>query len=288
MTTPTASHRTSTGAIPRIIIAVAPVAHEGAFLPPSAANPVTPEAIAAETVRCADAGATVVHLHVRDRTGRIVADTTVFAQTLDLILDRCDVIVNGSTGGASELSREERCVSLTDPRVEVASLNMGSTNFADGVYINRVPDIRYWARRIREAGVVPELEVFATGMIESAREFVREGVLAEPLHTNVCLGFPGATPATHRHLAHFAELLADEPWGFLHEGMTDLRLVAAAIGMGARLVRVGFEDGGYLRSDRAAHSNAELVDQLARLVRACGAEPATVAEARQILGTKGR
>lgn len=271
--------------VPRIMVAVAPVAHAGAFLPAGCNNPVTPEAIAEETVRCIDAGASVVHLHVRNSEGAIVADTAVFRHTLDLILDERDVIVNGSTGGASSLSREERCSALTDSRVEIASLNMGSTNFDEGVYVNTVPDIRYWAGRIYEAGAVPELEVFAPGMVDTARRLVAEGTLRTPLHFNVCLGFPGATPATWRHLSQFVELLDPaEEWGFLHEGMTDLRLVAAALGHGARLLRVGFEDGGYLRSDRAAAGNAELVENLVALIRAAGCEPATVEEARALLG----
>lgn len=248
---------------------------------------MAPEAIAAEVARCADAGASVAHLHVRDRGGAIIADTGVFSHTLDLIDERCDIVVNGSTGGASRLTREERCTALTDPRVEVASLNMGSTNFGESVYVNTLEDIRFWAGRIRAAGVVPELEVFASGGIETGRRLAAEGVLDEPLHFNVCLGFPGATPATARHIGFFADLIGDgAPWGFLHEGMTDLRLLAAALGHGASVLRVGYEDGGYLRADAPARSNAELVDAVVAMIRAAGAEPATVSEARELLGTK--
>jgi 3-keto-5-aminohexanoate cleavage enzyme len=224
---------------------------------------------------------------VRDERGAIVGDPAVFSRTLDVIQARTDLVVNGSTGGKSQLSREERCVALTDPRVEVSSLNTGSTNIADGVYVNTFPDIRYWARRMRQASVVPELQVFAPGMIDAARDLAGEGVLAEPLFFNVCLGFPGATPASARHLQHFVDVLRPgEAWGFLHEGMNDLRLTATALGMGASLVRVGFEDGGYLRPDRPARTNAELVEQLVSLVRSAGCEPASAAEARTMLGTR--
>jgi 3-keto-5-aminohexanoate cleavage enzyme len=248
---------------------------------------VAPEAIAAEVARCVDAGASVAHLHVRNRDGEIIAATDVFRHTLDLIFERRDIVVNGSTGGASELTREERCTAVTDARVEIASLNMGSTNFGEAVYVNTLADIRFWAAKIRDAGVVPELEIFAAGGIETARLLRAEGVLEEPLHFNVCLGFPGATPATPRHLAFFADLIgAEAPWGFLHEGMTDLRLIAAALGHGATVLRVGYEDGGYLRADEPARSNAELVERLSALIRAAGAEPATVDEARSLLGTR--
>jgi 3-keto-5-aminohexanoate cleavage enzyme len=281
------SHRVSSGEPRRIVVAVAPVAHAGTFLPPECRNPTSPKAIAEETRRCIDAGATVVHLHVRDGAGAIVSDLSWFSETLDLIYAGHDVIVNASTGGKSELDREERCVALADPRVEVASLNMGSSNFGDGVYINTVDDIRYWARRISEAGVVPELEVFNSGMIWGALALAEEGLLTVPLHFNVCLGFPGATPALAVELVHFAAMLPeDSSWGFLHEGMTDLMLVATALGLGAGTLRVGYEDGGYLGAGKVARSNAELVDQLVRLIYVAGCEPASLEQARMCFGTK--
>ncbi len=281
-------HRASDGIKPRIIVAVAPVAHKGAFLPDGCLNPITPEQIADEAVRCRDAGATVIHLHVRDRSGAIVADPKIFTETLDLVADRTRLLVNGSTGGESTLSREERCVAVNDPRVGIASLNMGSTNFGDGVYVNTVADIRYWAKRIRDAGAVPELETFGLGMIQTARELLSEGVLSNPLHFNFCLGFPGAVPATARHLTRFLDFLApEETWGFVHEGMTDLSLVAAALGLGASVLRVGFEDGGYIARDRVARTNAELVEALVKLIRAAGAEPASHEDAEAYFAAPG-
>lgn len=286
-------HRVSEGRVERVIIAVAPVAHAGTFLPEGTMNPVTADQVADEARRCADAGASIIHLHVRDESGRIVEEMDSFTRTLDRITGETRLVINASTGGASNLSREARCVALTDPRVEVASLNMGSTNLHDGVYINTAEDIRYWANRMREVAVVPELEVFAPGMVYTSFELADEGTLPEDLHFNFCLGFPGATPADPQELAHLVSLVSGRhgagrrlSWGFLHEGMTDYRLVAAALGMGASVVRVGFEDGGYLRADQPARTNAELVDQLVGLVRATGLEPATPAEARRALGLK--
>jgi 3-keto-5-aminohexanoate cleavage enzyme len=281
------SHRESIEEPRRVVVAVAPVAHVGTFLPPECRNPTTPGAIAEETRRCIDAGATVAHLHVRNDSGTIVSDLSCFSETLDRIYQNHDVIVNASTGGQSELSREQRCVALTDPRVEVASLNMGSSNLGDGVYINTIDDIRYWAQRIFEAQVVPELEIFTSGMIWSALVLAGDGLLAAPLHFNVCLGFPGATPAVVAELVHFAAMLPENSyWGFLHEGMTDMRLTATAMGLGACTLRVGYEDGGYLAPGKAARSNAELVEQLVRLIRAAGCEPASLEEARTCFGTK--
>lgn len=282
-------HRQSDGRVPRIVVSVAPVAHSGSYLPDGCRNPITPEEIAEECRRCEAAGAAMVHLHVRNTSGKIVAETDTFTRTLDLVCGKTRLIINGSTGGASTLSREERCVSLTDARVEVASLNMGSTNFGDTVYINTLDDIRFWAGRIRDAGVVPELEVFASGMVQSALDLRAEGLLEDPLHFNICLGFPGSTPATPAELMHMASGVPTESsWAFLHEGMTSLRLVAAALGVGASGLRVGYEDGGHLRPDQPARSNAELVEALVQMIRIAGCEPASIAEARQILAIHRR
>lgn len=276
-------HRRSDEVVPRIAVVVAPVAHVGSYLPEGTKNPLTAEEIATEVTRCAEAGATIVHLHVRDGAGTIVSDMREFTRTLDLITERCEVVINGSTGGVSDLSREERCLSVTDPRVELSSLNMGSTNLGNGVYVNTVDDIRYWAGRIYQNGAVPELEIFSSGMVADSLRLAREGVLREPLHFNICLGFPGAAAAIPSELFHLVSLLPDaSSWGFLHEGMTSLRLVAAALGLGASTLRVGYEDGGYLRPDRPARSNAELVEQLVAFIRAAGCEPATYEETRRM------
>ena len=271
----------------RVVIAVAPVAHVGSVLPPGTRNPLTPEEVAAETVACAEAGASVVHLHVRNDRGEQTADLSWFRRTLDLIREHSDIVINGSTGGVADLSLEERCVSLDEPRVEIGSLNMGSVNFGESVYINTLPDIRFWAGRMRERGVIAELEVFNPSMITTSTELRDQGVLADPLHFNFCLGFRGSISADYRNLFFLVNLLPPGcEWGLIHEGMHDLSLVAAALGMGARVLRVGFEDGPWVNRERPSRSNAELVKNLVALVRAAGKEPATAAEARRVMGTR--
>ncbi|HEC03032.1 MAG TPA: 3-keto-5-aminohexanoate cleavage protein, partial [Phycisphaerales bacterium] len=170
----------------KVIIAVAPVKHPGSEMPAGCRNPESAQDIAQDVVDCAKAGAAMVHLHVRDEHGVQTADTDVFARTLDLIRAESDIIIQGSTGGLSTLSLEERCVSLNDPRVEVASLNMGSCNFADDVYINTLPDIRYWARRMQETETLPELEVFDLSMIATCSRIADEGLISRPMHFNIC------------------------------------------------------------------------------------------------------
>ncbi|MFQ3620895.1 MAG: 3-keto-5-aminohexanoate cleavage protein [Spirochaetales bacterium] len=269
----------------KVIVAVAPVAHVDHPTPPDTKNPVTPEEIAQDVLACFREGASMVHLHVRDRTGKQVSGLQTFSETLDLIRRESDIILQGSTGGVSTLSLEERCVSVEEPRTQVASLNMGSTNLGEGVYINTLPDIRYWTKKMKEHRVIPELEIFSLGMIESVLKLQAEGLLEEPLNFNLCLGFEGALPAKPIHLYHFiASLPPGSHWSLIHEGMRDMSLLLTAVTLGASGVRVGFEDGCYITPNRPARSNAELVKHLVSLLRGIGYEPASVEEAKTLLG----
>lgn len=271
----------------KVIIAVAPVKHPGSEMPAGCRNPESAEDIAQEVVDCARAGAAMVHLHVRDEHGVQTADTDVFARTLDLIRAESDIIIQGSTGGLSTLSLEERCVSLNDLRVEVASLNMGSCNFGDNVYINTLPDIRYWAKRMQEADTVPELEVFDLSMIATCGKIADEGLISRPMHFNICLGFESAIQATPENLnAMQAAVPVGSPWGITHDGMKDFRILGAALGLGASAVRVGFEDSFYYTPESTAKTNVELVRRLRALVEAMGFEPMTADEARETLGIR--
>ena len=268
----------------KIIVAVAPV---GKNIEPPSMNPLTPEEVAREVMDCTRVGASFVHLHVRDDQGNQTEDLTRFSRTLDLIRESSDIIIQGSTGGLSELSLEERCVALNDPRVEVASLNMGSVNFSEDVYINRLPDIRYWARRMEETNVIPELEIFEAGMLTAVTRLLEEKVLRPPFSFGFCLGFHWALPANPNSLFFLKSSLAEgAPWGVVHESMQDFSLLATAIGMGAAAVRVGFEDSVYYAPGKAAATNVMLVEKIVSLIHQIGYEVATPAEARKILGLK--
>lgn len=267
----------------KILVSVAPV---GTDTPEGVQNPLSPEQIAEETIACTEAGAGMVHLHVRDAEGNQVADITEFSKTLTLIREGSDIIIQGSTGGVSELSLEERCTALNDPRVEVASLNMGSANFDEGVYINTLPDIRYWAGRMKETEVLPELEIFEAGMINNVKLLYDEKVLQEPLIYNFCLGVKGALPAAPDNV-HFLKSIipSGAAWGLVHHGMGDLSLLATAIGMGASFVRVGFEDSVYLAPGKMAKTNVDLVENVVSLIHQMGITVAKPAEARKsVLG----
>jgi 3-keto-5-aminohexanoate cleavage enzyme len=266
----------------KIIVAVAPV---GRSVQPPAINPLTPKQVSDEVIRCANAGAAMVHLHVRDTRGVQTEDIGAYAETLDRIRRSSDIVIQGSTGGLTTLTLEQRCVALNDPRTEVASLNMGSVNFGEDVYINRLPDIRFWARRMRQTKTVPELEIFDSGMLPAARALIAEGAIKAPYSICFCLGFHWTLAPDPRSLFFMASMLKETvPWGVVHDGMADLSLLATAMGLGASLVRVGFEDSTFWGPDRPARRNAELVKKLVELVRLLGYEVATASEAREILG----
>ena len=270
----------------KIIVTVAPVCHVGKPIPEGCKNPLTPEEITEDVLNCYRAGACQVHLHTRDLKGNPTFELDVFSQTIHAIREHSDMIIQGSTGGLSDLSLADRCVSLNVPEVEIASLNMGSVNFGETVYINTMPDLRYWAKRQQEANVVPEMELFDLSHVECCTRLADEGVIRRPLHYNFCVGPGGSSnlSATGRNLALLCALA--EPgtsWGINHDSMKDFSILACAIGMGANAVRVGFEDSFYYAEGKVARTNAELVERLVALIRAMGCEPATPAEAREML-----
>ena len=140
----------------KIIIAVAPV---GRSTQPPAVNPLTPKQVADEVIRCARAGAGMVHLHVRDAKGAQTEEIGVYSETLDRIRNSSDIVIQGSTGGLSTLSLEQRCVALNDPRTEVASLNMGSMNFNISASAARVKHFKHeWEKPYLE-GTTNEVSV---------------------------------------------------------------------------------------------------------------------------------
>jgi 3-keto-5-aminohexanoate cleavage enzyme len=257
----------------------------GKDIPKLSFNPISPEEVAEEVVSCAKAGAGMVHLHVRDRLGNQTADLADFSRTLDFIRDASDIIIQGSTGGLVDLSIEERSTSLNEQRVQAASLNMGSVNFGDDVYVNKLPDIRYWARRMAEERIVPELEVFEVGMLSVYKQLMAEKVLHNPFSFNFILGVEWGLPAVPNSLFFLTSLLNEPiPWGITHAAMSDFSLLAVAVGLGATAVRVGFEDSVFYAPGKAASTNAELVKRVVELVQNMGFDVATTEEARAILG----
>jgi 3-keto-5-aminohexanoate cleavage enzyme len=246
--------------------------------------PVTPAEQAAAAAECVKAGASIIHLHVREDDGRPSQRVERFEEAIRAIRAAAPgVIIQISTGGAVGESIENRARPLA-LKPEMASLNLGTMNFGDDVFMNHPKDIVGLAEKMRAHGVMPELEVYEAGMLESGLRLAREGVLAEPLHFQFVLGVPGGMSGDPRNLIHLVSLLpAGLHWGVAGVGRFQLPLAVQAMVMGGH-VRVGFEDNIYYRKGEVAKSNAQLVERVARIAGELGREVATPAVARKLLG----
>jgi len=268
----------------KIIISLAPV---GNFPAENTEAVLTPEGIAGDVEECADAGASLVHLHVKDVYGQPVTDRDLFDAAVAEIRRRCGVIIQGSTGGDGHLSAEERCVVLNNPVVEMASLNMGSTNFFNGVYVNAPDEIRYWARRMKDSGIEPEFEIFSPDMIEAAAVLYQEQLVAPPYSFGICLGIPWAMPANARYLSICANLMPEGArWGLIEHARSDFSLVAVALALGASWIRVGQEDSPQGLNHKGQKKNQVLVKEVREFIESLGYEIASPQEARKILGIR--
>ena len=250
--------------------------------------PITPEEQAIASEQAVKAGASVIHLHVREDDGRPTQRVERFEEAIHAIRKRCPgVIIQISTGGAIGESIEKRAQPLS-LKPEMASLNLGTMNFGDEVFMNHPQDIKALAVHMNHLGVVPELEVYEAGMLENAFRLVKQGVLKEPLHFQFVLGVPGGMSGDPRNLFHMVSLLPVHSssrkcnWGVAGVGRFQLPIAVQSIIMGGH-VRVGFEDNIYYRKGELAQSNAQLVARIKRISVELGREVATLEQAREIL-----
>ena len=257
------------------------------------AIPYTPQEIGEEAKRAADAGAAIVHIHARSPEGGPEWRVEVFAEILNEVRSRTDVIVNFSTG-AIGIPVEERIAHIRDLKPEIGALNMGSMNYAiysekkkvfyhDHVFANPFKDIQFFLETMNSAGVRPELECFDTGHIANTSPLIDMGALKPPYQFSLIMGVLGGIPGTTKHLVNQVDTLpADSHWQVIGIGLKQWALVAAAMSMGGN-VRVGLEDNFYVEQGRMARSNGELVEKAAAMARDLGQDVATVDEARRIL-----
>ena len=266
----------------KLLLAVAPC------IPPHLARHIpgldlSPEAIAEEVVWAWSAGANLAHLHVWDEAGQPTTDLSAFERTIALIRERSDIIIEGSTGGVNELSAAERSVSL-QADIEMASLNPGSVNYDRGVYVNSPSDVAYWAEEMHRRRIKADVAIFDVAMISNALALADRGWLEPPLIFSFVLGQPGALPATPRNMLFLSESIPSGAlWAAAGHGGHDLQISALAITLGGH-GRAGFEDNPYYQPGELATGNAQLIERLVRIAREIGREPATPAEARQLLG----
>ena len=248
--------------------------------------PITPAEQADAAAEAVKAGASIIHLHVREDDGQPSQRVERFKESIDAIRKKAPgVILQISTGGAVGESIENRAKPLSlSP--EMASLNIGTMNFGDDVFYNHPLDVKAMAEQIYKNGIVPEIEVYEAGMLESAFRLLTKGILKNPLHVQFVLGVPGGMSGDLRNLVHLASMLPPEiHWGVAGIGRFQLPLAVHAILMGGH-VRVGFEDNIYYRKGEVAQSNAQLVTRISRLAAELGREVASPEKARILLGLR--
>lgn len=245
--------------------------------------PITPLEIAIAAEEAVKAGATIIHLHVRDREGNPTQSMDVFREASRQIHDRCDCILQYSTGGAVGTPLAERCEPLA-LKPEMATLSMGTMNFGTEIYENSEETITTIAGKIQEHGILPELEIFDYGMLESVDRFLTGNIIPKRFHVDFVLGIPGGMAATARNLVLLVDRLKEnQSWSVAAVGRYQLPLTTQAITMGGH-IRVGIEDNIYYRKGELATSNGQLVARMVRIAEELERPVATVAEARDILG----
>lgn len=255
-------------------------------------NPAVPYTVG-ECVREAksayDAGASIIHLHVRTDDGTPTQDKQRFKAVMDAIYKVCpDVIIQPSTGGAVGMTNDER-LQPTELLPEMATLDCGTLNFGgDDVFMNTETTIKYFGDKMIERGIKPELEVFDKSMIDMALRLHKKGHIQKPMHFDFVMGVNGGITGELRDFVFLrGSIPSDATYTVAGIGRFEFTLAAAAIIDGGH-VRVGFEDNVFISKGVLAKSNGELVAKVVRLAGELGREIATPEEARRILGLKPR
>lgn len=246
--------------------------------------PYTVEEIAREAKSAYDAGASIIHLHVREDDGTPTQSKARFEECIAAVRAVCpDAIIQPSTGGAVGMTDLERLQPTEIEGTEMATLDCGTLNFGgDEVFTNTENTIKNFGKIMIERGIKPEIEVFDKGMVDYAIRFAKQGFILKPMHFDFVLGVQMA--ATARDLAFMVDSIPEgSTWTVAGVGRNEFPMAAIGIAMGGH-VRVGFEDNIYLSKGVLAKSNGELVEKVVRLANELGREIATPQEAREILG----
>lgn len=250
------------------------------------AVPYTVEEIAREAKSAYDAGAAIIHLHVRTDDGTPTQDVNRFKECMDAIKAVCpDVIIQPSTGGATGMSNDERLQPITlNP--EMATLDCGTCNFGgDEIFVNTENMIKDFGEKMIARNIKPEVEVFDKGMIDMAIRLNKKGYIKSPMHFDFVMGVNGGISGEPRDLLFMVESIPQgSTWTVSGVGRFEYPMVTMGILMGGH-VRVGFEDNVYLEKGVLAKSNGEMVEKVVRIAKELGRQVATPAEARKILAS---
>jgi 3-keto-5-aminohexanoate cleavage enzyme len=250
--------------------------------------PITPGEIVQSAVECRQAGAAMVHIHVRDpKTGLGTQDLNLYQQVLNPIREQTNLIICVTTSGipGRNLPTEERLGPLSF-RTELASFDAGSINLGDSAFINSPEFMKIAAKQMKEKGVRPEIEIFDSGMMVACLRMQEQGFFKEPLHFQFVLGTPWGSPATPKSLLYLLEYLPENStWSVAGIGRGHLPMSMMALIMGGH-IRVGMEDNIYYRQGELARTNAQFVERIVRISKEYGRDVASPEEAREILGLK--
>jgi uncharacterized protein (DUF849 family) len=267
------------------------------------AVPVTPAQIAASAIDAAKAGAAIVHIHVRDpQTTKPSMELAHYREVVERIRGSgTDVVINLTTGPGARFAPSpddpmkmgaannlkppaERVRHVVELKPEICSLDMGSMNMGGYVFVNTPPILESMAVAIRDAGIMPELEVFETGHLLLAKRMIETGHIKAPGMFQICLGISWGQPATTEAMTYMRNLLPQgSPWFAFGISLHQFPMVAQTVLLGGH-VRVGLEDNIYLGRGQLAPSNAALVEKAGKIIEVLGDHIATPADARQILG----
>jgi uncharacterized protein (DUF849 family) len=267
------------------------------------AVPVTPEQIAQSSIDAAKAGAAIVHIHVRNpQTTKPSMDPAHYREVVERIrASGTDVLINLTTGPGARFhhdphdaskpgpdstlkSPEDRVRHVLELKPDICSLDMGSLNMGDRVFINTPSHLQQMALAIKDAGVTPELEVFETGHLLLAKRFLENGYVKGPGMFQICLGISWGQPATPEAMTYMRNLLPpDATWFAFGISLYQFPMVAQAVLLGGH-PRVGLEDNIYLDKGKLAPSNAALVEKAGKIIEVLGDHVATPSDARKILG----
>lgn len=280
--------------------------------------PVTPKQIIEEGIRSAEAGAAIVHVHVRNpENGMPTPDIEVFREVMRGIKENTDAVICVSTGGGMGMSTEQRAAPVTNLKPEMASLNFGSMNFSMFYMAERIKEWKYpWEKLSMLAGedyifpntfktlreflsifyannTKPEIEIYDLGMINNLAFMLQRGHVKLPVHLQFVTGTMGGVPSTVNSLVTLYNAAKDAlgkdnfTWSAIGAGRFQMPICSVALAMGGH-VRVGLEDSLYISKGVLAKSSAEQVEKIIRIMRELSLEPASPEDAREMLGLKGK
>lgn len=250
--------------------------------------PLTPQEIADDVYKCYLAGAAIAHIHMRDDAGNGTMDKEKFEETVRLIREKCDIVINCTTSGDIYATDETRQAHLKSIRPEMASYDCGSMNWMhNALFINHPKFLEELGYTMQEYNIKPEIEIFDAGMIYNSLYYLKKGVLKGTQHYQFVLGAAGGTAATVENLVYLKNLIPEgSTWSALGIGKEHVPIMLTTIAMGGH-IRVGLEDNLYF-SPGVLATNEQLVKRAANIIKEAGYEVATSNDAREILRLRGK